>query len=84
MTLTVASWNVNSIKARLPNVLDWLKEAAPDVVCLQEVWARHDESSGAVEDQMVRLADDLGGSQGVRHYRLTADRNGTRAEEVTS
>ena len=37
MTLTVASWNVNSIKARLPNVLDWLKEAAPDVVCLQEI-----------------------------------------------
>lgn len=37
MTLTVASWNVNSIKARLPNVLDWLREARPDVVCLQEI-----------------------------------------------
>ena len=37
MTLTVASWNVNSIKARLPNVLDWLGEAKPDVVCLQEI-----------------------------------------------
>ena len=37
MTLTVASWNVNSIKARLPNVLAWLKEAKPDVVCLQEI-----------------------------------------------
>ena len=37
MTLTVASWNVNSIKARLPNVLAWLREAKPDVVCLQEI-----------------------------------------------
>ena len=37
MTLSVASWNVNSIKARLPNVLDWLKEASPDVACLQEI-----------------------------------------------
>ena len=37
MTLTVASWNVNSIKARLPNVLSWLEEAKPDVVCLQEI-----------------------------------------------
>ena len=37
MTLTVASWNVNSIKARLPNVLDWLETAKPDVACLQEI-----------------------------------------------
>lgn len=37
MTLTVASWNVNSVKARLPNVLDWLSEAKPDVACLQEI-----------------------------------------------
>ncbi len=33
----IATWNVNSIKARLPNVLDWLKEAEPDVVLLQEI-----------------------------------------------
>ncbi len=37
MTLTLASWNVNSIKARLPNVVDWLKEKGPDIVCLQEI-----------------------------------------------
>ncbi len=37
MTLTIASWNVNSVKARLPNVLDWLAEAKPDVACLQEI-----------------------------------------------
>lgn len=33
----IASWNVNSIKARLPNVLDWLKEASPDILLLQEL-----------------------------------------------
>lgn len=33
----IATWNVNSIKARLPNVLEWLKAAEPDVVCLQEI-----------------------------------------------
>jgi exodeoxyribonuclease-3 len=37
MTLTVATWNVNSIKARLPNILDWLREARPDVVLMQEL-----------------------------------------------
>lgn len=34
---SVCTYNVNSIKARLPNVLDFLREAAPDVVCLQEI-----------------------------------------------
>jgi exodeoxyribonuclease-3 len=34
--MKAATWNVNSIKARLPNMLAWLREAAPDVVLLQE------------------------------------------------
>jgi exodeoxyribonuclease III len=33
----IATWNVNSIKARLPNVLEWLGEQKPDVVLLQEI-----------------------------------------------
>ncbi|MCU0883177.1 MAG: exodeoxyribonuclease III [Hyphomonadaceae bacterium] len=33
----VACWNVNSVNARLANVLAWLNEASPDVVCLQEL-----------------------------------------------
>ncbi len=36
MTLTVATWNVNSIRVRLPHVLDWLERHEPDVLCLQE------------------------------------------------
>lgn len=35
--MKIASWNVNSVRARLPNVLEWLKYAAPDVVLLQEI-----------------------------------------------
>ncbi|MEU4692717.1 exodeoxyribonuclease III [Actinoplanes sp. NPDC023714] len=31
-----ATWNVNSVKARLPRLLDWLATTAPDVLCLQE------------------------------------------------
>ena len=37
MSLKIATWNVNSIKARLPNVLEWLEEAKPDVALLQEI-----------------------------------------------
>jgi exodeoxyribonuclease-3 len=31
-----ATWNVNSVKARLPRLLEWLEGTKPDVVCLQE------------------------------------------------
>jgi exodeoxyribonuclease III len=31
-----ATWNVNSIKARLPRLLEWLDATKPDVLCLQE------------------------------------------------
>lgn len=34
--IKIATWNVNSVKARLPNLLAWLESAAPDVVLLQE------------------------------------------------
>ncbi|HEX2043656.1 MAG TPA: exodeoxyribonuclease III [Acidimicrobiales bacterium] len=36
MTLRVATWNVNSLKARLPRVEEWLGYAKPDVLCMQE------------------------------------------------
>jgi exodeoxyribonuclease-3 len=34
--MRVATWNVNSVKQRLPRLLPWLDERRPDVVCLQE------------------------------------------------
>ena len=34
--MKIATWNVNSLKVRLPHVLDWLATAQPDVLCLQE------------------------------------------------
>lgn len=35
--MKVATWNVNSIRARLNNFLDWLKEEQPDIVLIQEL-----------------------------------------------
>ena len=34
--LRIATWNVNSVKQRVPRLLPWLDERRPDVVCLQE------------------------------------------------
>jgi exodeoxyribonuclease-3 len=36
VTLRLATWNVNSLKVRLPHLLDWLARTKPDVACLQE------------------------------------------------
>ncbi|HEY6897639.1 MAG TPA: endonuclease/exonuclease/phosphatase family protein, partial [Rhodocyclaceae bacterium] len=34
--MKIATWNVNSLKVRLPHVLDWLAAEQPDALCLQE------------------------------------------------
>jgi exodeoxyribonuclease-3 len=34
--MRLATWNVNSVTARLPRLVDWLDQVRPDVVCLQE------------------------------------------------
>ncbi|GIV59879.1 MAG: exodeoxyribonuclease III [Rhodothermaceae bacterium] len=35
--MKIATWNVNSIRARLDRVLAWLRDHEPDIVCLQEI-----------------------------------------------
>lgn len=35
--MLIATWNVNSIKARLPNVINWLNKTSPDIVLFQEI-----------------------------------------------
>jgi exodeoxyribonuclease III len=35
--MKIATWNVNSLKVRLPHLLNWLESEIPDVVCLQEL-----------------------------------------------
>ncbi|HEY5193089.1 MAG TPA: exodeoxyribonuclease III [Solirubrobacteraceae bacterium] len=57
--MRIATWNVNSIKQRMPRLLPWLDERQPDVVCLQE----------------TKLADDtfrqlLGGDLAGRGYEV--------------
>ena len=35
--MKIATWNLNSLKVRLPHLLDWLAANQPDAVCLQEL-----------------------------------------------
>ena len=35
--MIIASWNVNSVRARILNILDYLKSSAPDILMIQEI-----------------------------------------------
>ena len=45
--MRIATYNVNGINGRLANLLGWLEEAAPDIVCLQELKAPDDKFPAA-------------------------------------
>lgn len=45
--MKIATWNVNSIRVRLPQVLEWLKQESPDVLCLQETKITDEEFPAA-------------------------------------
>ena len=55
----IATWNVNSVKQRVPRLLPWLDERRPDVVCLQE--------TKLADDRFVEL---LGGDLADRGYEV--------------
>lgn len=40
--MKIATWNINGVKARIDSLTTWLKQAAPDVVCLQEIKSQTD------------------------------------------
>jgi exodeoxyribonuclease III len=49
----VATWNVNSLKQRLPRLLPWLDERRPDVVCLQETKLADDALAELLGDELA-------------------------------
>jgi exodeoxyribonuclease-3 len=49
----IATWNVNSLKQRLPRLLPWLDERRPDIVCLQETKLADDAFAELLRDQLA-------------------------------
>ena len=41
--MKIATWNVNSVNVRLPNILKYLKDYQPDILCLQELKCSEDK-----------------------------------------
>ncbi len=66
--MKIATWNVNSIRARLPRVLAWLASAQPDVALLQETKVTPEQfPAEPLEEQGYNLAviGEPGGRNGV-------------------
>jgi exodeoxyribonuclease-3 len=55
--MNIVTWNVNSVRARLERVVDWLEQNNPDVLCLQEIKCLDEQFPRQVfEDQGYRVA----------------------------
>lgn len=52
--MRVATWNVNSVKRRLPRLLPWLDQRQPDVVCLQETKLADDAFAELLGGELAR------------------------------
>ncbi|HEY0934232.1 MAG TPA: exodeoxyribonuclease III [Trebonia sp.] len=51
--MRVATWNVNSVKQRMPRLLPWLDQRQPDVVCLQETKLADDAFRALLGDELA-------------------------------
>jgi exodeoxyribonuclease-3 len=52
MRMRIATWNVNSVGARLPRLNEWLELAEPDVLCLQETKCAQDAFPGERAEEL--------------------------------
>ncbi|KHF42758.1 exodeoxyribonuclease III [Saccharomonospora viridis] len=77
--MRIATWNVNSITARLPRVLAWLLSAQPDVLCLQELKCSDD---GFPRDDITELGYDVA-SYGANRWNGVAILSRVGLEDVT-
>jgi exodeoxyribonuclease-3 len=55
----VATWNVNSVKQRVPRLLPWLDERQPDVVCLQETKLADDAFRELLAEELAARSYDM-------------------------
>src|SRR5438270_7445690 len=52
--MRLATWNVNSVKQRMPRLLPWLDQRRPDVVCLQETKLADDAFLELLGDELAQ------------------------------
>jgi exodeoxyribonuclease-3 len=69
--MKIATWNINSVRRRLPLVVDWLGANKPDVLCLQETKVPDGEFPAAafrVVSETCVEENSPGATEGMRGY----------------
>lgn len=78
--MKLATWNVNSLRVRLPQVLEWLAREAPDALCLQETKVPDEE----FPESAMREAGYFAAFSGQKTYNGVAILSRQRPSAVTS
>jgi len=77
--MKIATYNINGVKARLDNLVQWLRESSPDVCCLQEIKCEdHAFPAGPIEDLGYNVA-----VHGMKGFHGVALISKTPMEDVT-
>ena len=61
--MKIATWNINGVRARIENLVAWLKESDPDIVCLQEIKSQ-DENFPRLEVEALGYNVETHGQKG--------------------
>lgn len=72
--LNIISWNINSVRLRLPNIEAFVHQHAPDIVCLQEIKCQTAEFPEKAFKQMGLPYLDIRGQKGGHHGVAIASR----------
>ena len=59
--MLLATWNVNSIRARLPKGLGWVQKRRPDVLCLQEIKCLDEQFPREVFEDLISCMQSTSG-----------------------
>lgn len=73
--MKIATWNVNSIRVRLPHVLQWLNDQAPDILVLQEIKTL-DEDFPVAEFQKIGYQSIVNGQRTYNGMAILSKENG--------
>ena len=77
--MKIATWNINGVKARIDNLLTWLKDSSPDIACLQEIKSV-DETFPRLEIEALGYHVETHGQKGFNGVALLSR---TSPDEVT-
>ncbi|XBQ17220.1 MAG: exodeoxyribonuclease III [Oceanicaulis sp.] len=72
--LTVATWNINSVRLRHPLIARWAGDADPDVICLQEIKCQPDQFPRKAFEQMGYPHQHVVGQKGLHGVAIVSRR----------